>query len=129
MIRIQLGYNQDIIKIQLRYKPDIIRKQLRYKQDIIRSISMMQMSLYATKEAAKEYEKFESDTNIFCILILISFYIVFSLQTLLFWCKCRPISVIAGVWHYRMINDQCWLCSGCFFVVENTVSLFLMINV
>ena len=73
MIRIQLGYNQDIIRIQLRYKPDIIRKQLRYKEDIIRSTSMMQMSLYATKEPAKEYEKFKSDANIFCILILISF--------------------------------------------------------
>ena len=34
---------------------------------------MMQMSLYATKEPAKEYEKFKSDANIFCILILISF--------------------------------------------------------
>ena len=75
---------------------------------------MMQMSLYATKEAAKEYEKFKSDAKIFCILILISFlYWLFSanlvlvqmfLQTLLFWCKCRPISV--DCWSLALQDDQ-----------------------
>ena len=31
---------------------------------------MMQMSLDATKEPAKEYEKFKSDANILCITIV-----------------------------------------------------------